>query len=115
MKRGRFQIQHWSHEHNCTCEINAARSLGWHGPKCPYPGRRWWEPMENGAAASVWVPRSTPQEAAVKCLMWTGLTKIPAMRVVDLASGDVVWQPPAEWSPEIPDPVVLPSWHEACG
>lgn len=51
-----------------------------------------WVPMEDGAARRVWLPRKAAEDAIHKCLEWTGLICIPAMRVVDLASGDVVWQ-----------------------
>jgi hypothetical protein len=66
--KGRFQMQSWSSRELC------------------------WEPMEEGAAASVWRPRKTAVEAVAKCLAWTGLLCIPAMQVVDRASGEVVWR-----------------------
>lgn len=56
-----------------------------------------WSPMEDGPAKSVWKPRSSAIEAAVKCLTWTGLICIPAMRVVDLESGDVVWSDTSQY------------------
>lgn len=51
-----------------------------------------WTPMESGFAPRVWTPRPNAEAAVYKCLMWTGLTCIPAMRVVDLATGEIVWQ-----------------------
>lgn len=50
-----------------------------------------WEPMESGAGGHVWRPRKTEREAIKKCAEWTGLLFIPAMRVVDLTTGVVVW------------------------
>lgn len=51
-----------------------------------------WTPMESGAAADVWRPRATAVDAAAKCLAWTGFIGIPAMQVVDLTTGEVVWR-----------------------
>lgn len=51
-----------------------------------------WTPMEAGVAPKVWRPRPTREDAVHKCLEWTGLVCIPAMRVVDLADGSVLWQ-----------------------
>lgn len=51
-----------------------------------------WVPMEDGVAGKVWRPRKTREDAVHKCIEWTGLLCIPAMRVVDLATGEVVWQ-----------------------
>ena len=75
-----------------------------------------WTPMEAGAAPKVWRPRPTREAAVHKCLMWTGLACIPAMRVVDLATGTVVWQD--RWvDDEIPDVEdalerIVPEWAE---
>ena len=66
-----------------------------------------WEPMENGAASSVWRPRPTEVEAIAKCMAWTGFLYIPAMEVVDLASDTVVWRrvgPYTDAGPEIAHP-----------
>lgn len=51
-----------------------------------------WKPMEDGPGRAVWKPRATAADAVLKCLTWTGLLCIPAMRVVDLTTGSVVWQ-----------------------
>lgn len=51
-----------------------------------------WVPMEDGAARRTWLVRKTREDAVHKCIEWTGLICIPAMRVIDLATGDVVWQ-----------------------
>lgn len=71
-------------------------------------GTRAWKPMQDGPAASVWRPRPTALEAAQKCLEWTGLVEIPAMQVVDLATGTVVWRGSAYF----PDagPPITPEW-----
>lgn len=46
-----------------------------------------WSVMNGGP----WRPRPTVVEAVAKCLAWTGLIGIPAMRVRDQETGDVVW------------------------
>jgi hypothetical protein len=53
---------------------------------------RVWRPMEKGAAPSVWRPRPGAVEAIAKCMTWTGRIFIPAMQVVDLQTGEVVWR-----------------------
>jgi hypothetical protein len=68
-----------------------------------------WEAMENGAAAHVWRPRPTAVDAVSKCLSWTGFVGIPAMQVVDLATGVVVWRLGSEYDPDAGDPVKLPA------
>lgn len=70
---------------------------------------RAWVPMEDGAGASAWRPRRTAMEAAVKCLAWTGLVSIPAMQVVDLDTGAVVWRSSDRY-PDSGAPI-LPVWH----
>lgn len=68
-----------------------------------------WTPMEAGVAPKVWRPRPTAADAVHKCLEWTGLVCIPAMRVVDLSSGVVLWQD--RWDQAEPDlERVLPDW-----
>ena len=72
-----------------------------------------WEPMEDGAGRKVWLPRKTREEAVHKCLEWTGLLCIPAMRVVDLATGDVIWQD--RWEKDDDDrglERIVPDWAE---
>lgn len=51
-----------------------------------------WEAMEDGAAGHVWRPRRFEVDAIAKCLAWTGFLMIPAMQVVDVATGRVVWR-----------------------
>jgi hypothetical protein len=51
-----------------------------------------WSAMEKGAAGSVWRPRATAELAIKKCVEWTGKIGIPAMQVVDLETGEVVWR-----------------------
>ena len=65
-----------------------------------------WEAMEDGAAGHVWRPRETAALAAEKCHTWTGGIGIPAMQVVDLSTGLVVWRdsrqyPDAGWPIEL--------------
>ncbi len=84
---GPFQMQSWS--------LDAA-------------GNRAWKPMEDGPAKTVWLPRATALEAAAKCLEWTGLVEIPAMQVVDLGTGNVVWRGSARY-PDAGAPVT-PEW-----
>lgn len=48
--------------------------------------------MEDGAAGHVWRPRRADVDAIGKCLAWTGFLLIPAMQVVDLDTGRVVWR-----------------------
>lgn len=84
---GPFQMQSWSPEPD---------------------GRRAWKPMEEGPAANVWRPRPTALEAAAKCLAWTGLVEIPAMQVVDLGTGEVVWRGSAHY-PDAGEPIA-PEW-----
>lgn len=70
--------------------------LGWspHGFQMQsyHSQRGVWEPMEDGAAPKHWAPTKTAYEAVKHCLAWTGLICIPAMRVIDLATGEVIWQ-----------------------
>lgn len=87
MKPGqRFQMQSWSQR----------------------DGERVWEPMENGAAAHVWRPRATAVDAVAKCLAWTGFIAIPAMQVVDLETGTVVWRDNTLHYPEAGERIDLP-------
>lgn len=51
-----------------------------------------WANMEDGAAGKVWRPRQTAEDAIRKCVEWTGRIGIPAMQVVDLETGEVVWR-----------------------
>lgn len=67
-----------------------------------------WTPMDNGAASHVWRPRATAVDAAAKCLAWTGFIGMPAMQVIDMQTGDVVWRfshqyPQAGESIRLPD------------
>jgi hypothetical protein len=72
-----------------------------------------WEAMEDGAAPHVWRPRPTAVDAVSKCLSWTGFVGIPAMQVVDLATGVVVWRLGSEYDPDAGDPVKLPAAEQA--
>src|SRR5262245_43407222 len=67
-----------------------------------------WVPMEHGAAPAVWRPRPTAVDAAAKCLAWTGGLGIPAMQVVDMTTGAVVWRIVSEFDPAAGEPISLP-------
>lgn len=104
----------WTPTDPCTCGIGRP-DLDKHGRKCPFPATTWrWVPMDAGPGSSVWRPRRTAQEAAQKCLEWTGLTGIPTMRVIAYVdpAGTVVWQWGARCTDDAdPGPEVLPGWH----
>lgn len=106
----RFVIECRSPVHPCKCPDLTGTYPGRdgdHHPKCPWVDEwRWHRLGEKGT----WGPRATPQEAAVKCLRWTGLTGIPAMRVLDGPTGPVVWQYAGSRG-EVEE--ILPPWHEA--
>lgn len=65
--------------------------------------------MEDGAAARHWRPVGDAVDAVAHCLAWTGFLCIPAMQVVDLATGRVVWRGSDRY-PEA-GPSVAPSWE----
>jgi hypothetical protein len=71
-----------------------------------------WTPMEDGAASKHWAPAKTAYEAIRHCIAWTGGVSIPAMRVIDLATGHVVWQDRWDGSTGDLDRIV-PSWVES--
>jgi hypothetical protein len=58
-----------------------------------------WHSHDLQPGKEVWKPRPTLEDAAVKCLTWTGLIGIPAMQVIDMSTGEVVWR----YSDEYPD------------
>lgn len=70
-----------------------------------------WTPMEDGPARSRWLPKPTAIEAARQCIEWTGLISIPAMQVMDVTTGEVVWRD----SRHYPDagPSIFPEWDHA--
>jgi hypothetical protein len=63
-----------------------------------------WMPM---GGRGPWRNRDSPVDAAAKCLSWTGLIGIPAMQVVDVQAGAVVWRISDRY-PEAGPTVVLP-------
>lgn len=77
--------------------------MQWHDRKGGH-----WVLMEDGAAPAVWRPRPTAVDAAAKCLTWTGGIGIPAMQVVDMETGDVVWRIVSEYDPDAGEPISLP-------
>lgn len=62
-----------------------------------------WNPMEKAGGAK-WKPKQTLIEAARQCLEWTGCIGIPAMQVIDLTTGDVVWRDSDQY-PECGEPI----------
>lgn len=70
--------------------------------------RAEWSPMEDGPGKSVWKPRRTREEAVHKCIEWTGVVIIPAMRVIDLDTGLVIWQDTTRY-PDAGE-VLIPDW-----
>lgn len=72
-------------------------------------GAREWVPMDEGPGGKVWAPCSTREAAVHHCILWTGGMSIPAMRVVDVGSGVVVWQD-SRLYPDAGEPV-LPDWE----
>ncbi|MFI5736209.1 hypothetical protein ACIA49_39205 [Kribbella sp. NPDC051587] len=104
-----YQMQSWTHADRCICGFKPIRNG--HKPNCPYPTTtHYWSPMENGAARSHWMPKPTARAAVRQAAMWAGAVYglgIPAMQVVELPSGRVVWrdshQYPAAGAPVAPE------------
>lgn len=70
-----------------------------------------WIAMDNGTGGHVWRPRATAVDAAAKCLAWTGFIGIPAMQVIDLQTGEVVWRLSDRY-PQAGEPIPLPAAEE---
>jgi len=74
----------------------------------PFQMQHWhkgaWHPMEDGAAGHHWRPTVAAQPAIDHCRAWTGSVSIPAMQVVDLSTGVVVWRDPGPY-PDAGPPV----------
>ena len=101
-----FQMQSWDASAACTCPIGLREE---HDPKCPYPAATHsWVPMEDGAAKAHWKPKKTPQDAVYQAMRWTGLIAIPAMQVVNLETGEVVWRDPGH--DDAAGPAIEPEW-----
>lgn len=73
-----------------------------------------WTPMEGGVAPKVWAPKTHARDAVRKCVEWTGVVLIPAMRVVDLSTGEVVWADTSQYpeAGESVTPVWAPSVYD---
>lgn len=79
----------------------------------PYEMQSWsssagaWSTMDRDNIAQ-WKPKANALDAAVRCLVWTGLIGIPAMQVVDVETGLIVWRDSSMY----PDagPSVVPEW-----
>ena len=74
---------------------------------------RTWTPMEHGVAPRHWRPTLTPEAAVRHAATWSGAfcgIGIPAMQVVNLATGTVIWRS----STQYPDagPPIAPPWQE---
>ncbi|AIY17757.1 hypothetical protein GUY44_06995 [Pimelobacter simplex] len=111
-ERATYQMQSWSHADACTCPI----ARDGHLPGCPYPTtRHYWEPMENGAAKARWKPKRDARAAVMQAARWAGAVVglgIPAMQVVELPSGRVIWRDSARY-PAAGAPVAPPWQAEA--
>lgn len=96
LPEGPFQMQSWDPSAHCTCPVDQRAPDEPHKPGCPYPTATWsWEPMENGAASSHWRPKKDLHAAVRHAAGWSGAVYgmgIPAMQVVDLATGAVLWR-----------------------
>jgi hypothetical protein len=82
--------------------------------------------MNAGPGGAHWKPVTSAIDAAVHCYRWSG-GGVPAMRVVDQTSDEVVWQVDyrptdpevlEEWEldrdpRDQPGPDVIPPWHQA--
>lgn len=55
-------------------------------------GNNVWHTHDLQPGKEAWKPRPTLEDAIVKCITWTGGAMIPGMRVIDLSTGEVVWQ-----------------------
>ncbi|WGX98757.1 hypothetical protein [Nocardioides sp. L-11A] len=108
-----YQMQSWSHADACIC-WNRVTDRDGHLPKCPYPSTsHYWEPMENGAAKARWKPKKDARAAVKQAARWAGAVwgvGIPAMQVVELPSGLVIWRDSAR-CPAAGEPVA-PSWQD---
>lgn len=70
-----------------------------------------WIPIDTGAAGHMWRPRATAVDAAAKCLTWTGLVGLPAMQVIDMETGEVVWRFSDQY-PQAGESITLPAADE---
>lgn len=122
LSTGPWQMQSWDHSYPCSCPIDRPKAeWGTHRPKCRYPDSEWtWRPMEQGAAPAHWRPKTVESDAVRRCLRWAGGLfglGIPAMRVVDLSTGEVVWAHTGERRGLLGDPAyadpgpsLTPAW-----
>ncbi|WP_067198878.1 hypothetical protein [Microbacterium sp. XT11] len=72
-----------------------------------------WTPMENGNASKHWAPKKSRYEAVHMCIAWTGGVCIPAMRVVDLSTGKVIWQDRWDGGNAADLDQIIPEWARA--
>lgn len=108
-----YQMQAWRASERCTCGMSHNTAANGHLPACRYPAATHsWEPMENGAAAAHWKPKLTARAAVEHASTWAGGAGgvgIPAMQVVELPSGRVIWRDSHRY-PAAGDPVA-PAWQ----
>lgn len=109
----RYQMQSWNHEHDCICLGRTTDNRG-HKDGCPYPATTHsWVPMEDGAAAAHWRPKRDVRAAVTQAATWAGAVwglGIPAMQVVEVPSGTVVWRDSVRY-PDAGEPVA-PAWQD---
>lgn len=67
--------------------------------------------VDDNADRDLWRLFTSAFQAAVTCEVWREGLGIPVMRVVDLASGDVVWQD-SDRDPSA-GPSIRPAWGGA--
>jgi len=112
-RAGLYQTQSWDASAACTCGTQPPGAG--HRRRCPYPAAtRSWVPMENGAAPARWRPVSDPRAAVARAAAWSGAVYglgIPAMQVVELGAGRVIWRS-SERYPAAGEPVA-PPWQNA--
>ncbi|HEY3514567.1 MAG TPA: hypothetical protein VGL36_35635 [Kribbella sp.] len=108
-----YQMQAWRASNACTCGLTRGYDRHAHKPACPYPAAtRSWVPMEDGPAAAHWKPKRDARAAVAQAARWTGAIHgvgIPAMQVVELHTGRVIWRDSYQY-PAAGDPIV-PDWQ----
>ena len=116
MEPALYQMQSWDAADPCTCRTKSGgiRTDGGHDKKCKYPGTTHsWVPMENGVAPVRWRPVHEPREAVEHAAAWSGAVNgfgIPAMQVVELGTGRVIWRSSEQYE-DAGEPIA-PPWQE---
>lgn len=107
----KYQMQSWSHADACICGFSRNTEECGHVDGCPYPTTTHsWVPMENGAGSARWKPKTDARAAVQQAATWAGGcggVGIPAMQVVEIPSGRVIWRDshryPAAGAPIAPE------------